>query len=80
MQIQTKTQDTKDFTLIEQSNGNWIVKCCHCGATATYTNEITAQINVPLTPHCSPANIPFMGEPVEVEDNFDNGLAVGVDY
>ena len=43
-----------DYRLIEQSDGNWIVECAHCGATATYSSEMTAQVNTPLTPHCTP--------------------------
>jgi len=43
-----------DYKLIEQSNGQWIVECAHCGATATYSSQGRAIDNTPNKPHCTP--------------------------
>ena len=42
------------YKLIEQSSGNWIVECAHCGATATYSSQGRAIDNTPNKPHCTP--------------------------
>ena len=87
VKMEQRLLDNNGFNIIEGSDGTWTIACQECGRVGQFSSYGNALENTRVR-CCKPGRfldfiegaIPFNGEPVSIEDDFNNGLVAGVDY